>query len=185
MRFVGLLVVGAVLIYPSVAVAQAEQMPPAPKPGPEHALLKMDAGTWDAVIEVVPGPGAQPMTSKGVEVNTMGCSGLCLISDFKGEAMGMPFLGHGVTTWDPAKKKYVGAWTDSMSRGLAIGESTYDAATKKWSGSMEAPDQTGKVVKSRSIGEMPDPNTRIMTMFAAGPDGKEIQTLKITYTRRK
>jgi hypothetical protein len=44
---------------------------------------------------------------------------------------------------------------------------------------------TGAIVKSRSTGEMPDPNTRIMTMFGPGPDGKEVQSMKITYTRRK
>lgn len=166
-RMRSLAVVAALVVLgcPSLARAQADQAPPMPKPGPEHALLKMDEGTWDAVVEMVPG--------------------LCLISDFTGDVMGMPFLGHGITTWDPAKKKYVGAWTDSMSTGLAIGESTYDPATKKWSGTMEGPDQTGKVVKSRSTGEMPDPNTRIMTMYGTGPDGKEMQTLKITYTRRK
>lgn len=173
------------LMLPATASAQAEQMPPMPKPGPEHALLKMDEGTWDAVVEVMPGPGAEPMTSKGVEVNTMGCGGLCLISDFKGEAMGAPFMGHGITTWDPAKKKYVGSWTDSMSRGLALGESTYDPATKTWSGWMESPDATGKSVRSRATGRMPDPNTRIFTMYGTGPDGKEMQTMKITYTRRK
>ena len=173
------------LALPLQAAAQADQMPPMPKPGPEHALLKMDEGTWDAVIEFQPGPGAAPVKSKGVEVNTIGCGGLCLIVDFKGEAMGAPFMGHGVTTWDPAKKKYVGSWTDSMSVGLFIGESTHDPATKTWSGWMEGPDMTGKIVRSRSAGEMPDPNTRIFTMYGPGPDGKEAQIMKITYTRRK
>ena len=28
------------------------------------------------------------------------------------------------------KKKYIGSWTDSMSNGLSVGESTYDAAKK-------------------------------------------------------
>jgi len=170
---------------PAVARAQADKMPPMPKPGPEHAVLEMDEGTWDAVVEVTPGPGAAPMTSKGVEVNKMGCSGLCLISDFTGDMAGTPFMGHGVTTWDPAKKKYVGSWTDSMSTGLALAESTYDAAAKKWEGWMQGPDMTGKVVKSRATGEMPNPNTRIFTMYGTGPDGKEMQTMKITYTRRK
>src|SRR5687767_13529697 len=116
------------------AAVSAQQGPPMPKPGPEHALLKMDVGTWDAVIEMVPGPGAPATKSKGVETNRIGCGGLCLIGDFKADVMGMPFEGHGVTTWDPAKKKYVGSWTDSMSKGLAIGESTYDPQTKKWEG---------------------------------------------------
>jgi uncharacterized protein DUF1579 len=170
----------------AMAAAQAGgQMPPMPKPGPEHDVLKMDVGTWDAVVEVTPAPGAPAMTSKGVEVNTMGCGGLCLITDFTGDMMGTPFLGHGVSTWDPAKKKYVGSWTDSMSTGLAMGESTYDPATKKSIGWMEGPDMTGKVMKSRSVVEWPDASTRVFTMFAPGPDGKEMQGMKITYTKRK
>ena len=97
-KFVGptALVIG--LTVPAFAAAQ-DAPPPIPKPGPEHALFKMDAGTWDATVELTMAPGAPPATSKGVEVNTIGCGGLCLISDFKGEMMGMAFLGHGTTTW--------------------------------------------------------------------------------------
>lgn len=181
-RYAVCLVLGATAL--AVATPR-QQMPPTPKPGPEHAVLKMDEGTWDAVVEIAAAPGMPAMKSTGVEVNTMGCGGLCLITDFKGDMMGMPFLGHGVSAWDPAKKKYVGSWTDSMSAGLMLGESTYDAATKKWSGSMEGPDATGKVTKTRSIVEMKDASTRVFTTYAAGPDGKEMEAMKITYTRRK
>jgi hypothetical protein len=178
-----LVVVGAfVLAAPTVS---AQQGPPMPKPGPEHAVFKMDVGTWDAVVEIATAPGAPVQKSKGVETNRIGCGGLCLISDFKADIMGMTFEGHGVTTWDPAKKKYVGSWTDSMSSGLAIGESTYDANAKKWTGTMEGPDMTGKIVKSRSVGEMPNPTTRVFTMYSPGPDGKESESMKITYTKRK
>jgi hypothetical protein len=174
------------LIVPGIAAAQAGgQAPPMPKPGPEHELFKMDVGTWDATVEMMPGPGAKPETSKGVEVNTIGCGGLCLISDFKGQAMGSPFAGHGVSTWDPAKKKYVGSWTDSMSQGLMIGESSWDPASKTFTGSMEGPDMTGKIVKSKVVGEYPKPDSRVFTMYGPGPDGKEMQMMRITYTRRK
>jgi hypothetical protein len=174
------------LIVPGIAAAQAGgQAPPMPKPGPEHEVFKMDVGTWDATVEMMPGPGAKPETSKGVEVNTIGCGGLCLISDFKGEAMGSPFAGHGVSTWDPAKKKYVGSWTDSMSQGLMIGESTWDPASKTVTGWMEGPDMTGKTVKSKAVGEYPKPDSRVFTMYAPGPDGKEMQVMRITYTLRK
>jgi hypothetical protein len=169
------------------ALAYAGQMPQMPTPGPEHQVLKMDEGTWDAVIEGTPAPGAPPMTSKGTEVDRIGCGGLCLISDFKGEIMpGMTFEGHGVSTWDPAKKKYVGSWVDSISQGLAVSEATWDAAAKRMSGWMEGPDMTGKVVKMTSTGEYRDNgNTRVMTMFVPGPDGKDMQVMRITYTRRK
>jgi Protein of unknown function (DUF1579) len=182
-RFVGptALVIG--LTVPVAAGAQAGP-PPMPKPGPEHAIFKMDAGTWDATVEVTMAPGAKPESSKGVEVNTIGCGGLCLISDFKGEMAGMAFLGHGTTTWDVVKKKYSFSWTDSMSQGLSIGEATWDAKAKRLTGSMEGPDMTGKVVKSRSVVDYPSETSRVMTAYAAGPDGKEMQVLKITYTRR-
>ena len=105
-RFVARPALFAALIASSVAIAGGQQAPPMPTPGPEHQHLKMDAGTWDATVEITPGPGMPPLTSKGVEVNTIGCGGLCLITDFKGEMMpGVQFQGHGVMTWDPARKK--------------------------------------------------------------------------------
>jgi hypothetical protein len=180
-------VAASVLLFSTSAAAQtgSQQMPPAPKPGPEQAVLKMDEGTWDAVVEFVLGPGQPPQTSKGVEVNTMGCGGMCSIASFKGEAMGMPFEGHGVVAWDAKKKKYTGIWVDSMSTGPSFTEATYNAATKKLTGTMEGPDMTGNVMKTRNVVEWKDANTRVMTAFAPGPDGKEMQVMKITYTRRK
>jgi hypothetical protein len=169
-----------------VAQAQSGQQPPMPKPGPHHELFKMDAGTWNATVEMTPGPGAPPMTSKGIEVNTISCGGLCLITTFKGEAgPGVPFEGHGIGTWDAAKKKYVGSWTDSMSQGIAHGEGTFNEATKEFTGSMEGPDMTGKVVKMRSIVQYKPDGSRVMTSYGPGPDGKEVQMMRITYTRQK
>lgn len=175
-RLVAAFVGGLVL---STAAAAAQQPPPMPAPGPEHQVLKMDEGTWDAVVEFMPGPGMPAVTSKGVEVNTIGCGGLCLITDFKGDAMGSAFHGHGTATWDAQKKKYVGSWVDSMSRGLAHSQGTWDPATRKFTGTMEGPD-----MKTRTVVEYRD-GSRVMTAFAAGPDGKEMQVLKITYTKRK
>jgi hypothetical protein len=165
--------------------AGGQDMPPMPKPGPEHAVLKHDEGVWDATVEMFM-PGAPPMTSKGVETNTIGCGGLCLITDFKGEMMpGASFHGHGTTTYDVTKKKYVGSWTDSMSSGLAIAESTWDPANKTATGWMEGPDMTGKIMKTKAVTQYKDPNTRVFTMYMPGPDGKEVAGMRITYVRRK
>jgi hypothetical protein len=178
----------AALTAPALTFAgtSAQQGPPMPKPGPEHQVFKMDAGTWDATLEINPAPGAPQMTAKGVEVNTIGCGGLCMITDFNAEMMpGMQFHGHGVTTWDAVKKKYTGSWTDSMSQGLAATEATWDAAKKQVSGSMEGRDMTGRMVKTRSLGEYKEGGTRVFTAYMPGPDGKEMQIMRITYTRRK
>ena len=174
----------AVLTMAVVALF-ATQQPAPPKPGPEHKVLTADAGTWDAVIEFAAEPGKPPTKSKGVEVNTVGCGGMCIITNFKGDVGGMVFEGAGVTTYDPKKKKYVGNWVDSMAPGMAIGESTYDAAKKTFTGTMEGPDGTGGVMKVRSTTVMTPAGTRVFTLHGPGPDGKEGQMMKITYTRRK
>ena len=174
----------AVLVV--VAGSAHAQMPPLPQPGPEQEIFKSDAGTWDAVVEMSPGPGMPAMTSSGVETSTVGCGGLCLITDFKGELMpGVTFAGHGLTAYDSNKKKYVGSWSDSMSSGIQTSESTMDPSTKTLTGWMEGTDMNGAPMKSKMTSTYPDADHRVMTAFATGPDGKEFQTMKITYTRRK
>jgi hypothetical protein len=160
----------------------APSMPPLPKPGPEHEVLKSDAGVWDATVEML-GPGAPP-ASKGVETSTM-LGGLWLVTDFKSEMMSQPFQGHGVAGYDPAKKKYVGTWVDSMSTGLQISESTYDAGRKTMTGWIEGPDMSGKIARIKAVTEYKDPDTRVFTMYFPGPDGKEAPGMRITYKRRK
>lgn len=176
-----LAVCGAVALT-AVFVA-AQDMPPLPKPGEAHAIFEDVAGTWDAKVETFMGPG-EPAVSTGVEVNRVGCGGLCLISNFEGSFMGAKFEGHGTDTWDPAKKKYVGSWTDSMSTGLSVSESTYDPATKTLTGWMEGPDMTGSVVKVKSTSTFKDADTRVMEMRNVGPDGQEVLGMRITYTRK-
>ena len=168
-------------LAPAIGAAQAPQMP---TPGPEHALLKEDVGTWDATIEVLM-PGAPPGTSAGVEVNTLGCGGLCLSTEFKGTVMGAPFQGAGVTTWDPQKKVYVGSWSDSMTAGLALSEGTWDAAKKTMSATMLTPDGAGGTVKLRSVVEYTPDGKRVFSLFMPGPDGKDVPSMRITYARQK
>jgi len=165
-------------------VAAAQEMPPLPQPGPEHAIFKNVEGTWDAKVETFMGPG-EPAVSAGVETNRVGCKGLCLISDFKGAFMEQVFEGHGTETWDPKKGKYVGSWTDSMSTGLSVSESSYDPASKTMTGWMEGPDMTGNITKMKSVSTHKDPDTRVFEMFNVGPDGKEALGMRITYTRKK
>jgi Protein of unknown function (DUF1579) len=156
-----------------------------PKPGPEHEILKKDEGVWDATVEATMAPGAPPAVSKGVETVKATGGGLWYVSDFKSEMMGQPFEGHGVTGYDPVKKKYVGTWVDSMSSGLATSEASYDPATKSMTAWMEGPDSTGKVVKMKAVTEWKDADTRVFTLYQHGADGKDVQGLKITYKRRK
>jgi uncharacterized protein DUF1579 len=160
------------------------EAPAMPTPGPEHAVLKDGAGTWDATVESFAAPGQPPMLAKGIETATM-VGGFWLVSDFKSEVMGQPFLGRSTLGYDPAKKKYVSTWIDSMTPSLSVGESDYDAATKTFTGWTDGIDHRGRPTRFKTVTVFKDPATRISTMSMKGPDGKEMTVMRITYTREK
>jgi hypothetical protein len=148
------------------------------KPGPEHTLMKEWAGNWDAVIKM---GGAE---SKGSHAAGVSLNGLWLLESFKGEVGGGPFEGRGATSYDPAKKKYVNIWIDSMSTSPMITEGTYDAASKTMTmtGTMPMPDGNSMKVKTTTIDK--DADTRVFSLKAV-QDGQEMEMIQITYRRRK
>ncbi|MBP7149402.1 MAG: DUF1579 domain-containing protein [Acidobacteria bacterium] len=163
----------------------AEQMMPQVQPTPQHARLKQLLGTWDATVEFSPAPGEPPQVSKGTEVVRECCGGLWVVTDFTSDMGGMPFVGHGVGGYDPDKKKYVGTWVDSMTTSLSVSEGTYDEAKKAYTSWMEAKTPDGQTVRTKVVEESPDANTRIAHFLMPGADGKDVETMKITYKRVK
>jgi Protein of unknown function (DUF1579) len=156
---------------------------PSPKPEREQDLLKRDVGVWDATIESTMEPGGKPNVTKGTETNTL-LGGRWLISDFKAEMMGLPFQGHSVLGYDPAKKKYTGTWVDSMSTTISVLEGTYDPKTRTMTSWMESPGPNGTPMKMRSTSEWKDDETRVFTMHSPAGQGDEFAMMKITYKRR-
>jgi len=154
------------------------QQPPEIKPGPEHAKFKESEGTWDATIKSMGGE------SKGVAVYKVGLNGLWLLEHFKAEIGGMPFEGHGGTSYDPAKKKYVNVWIDSMSTRPMVSEGNIDPATKALVLHGEMPTPEGKSMKVTMTGAMKDADTKTFTLTGTGPDGKQVEMLHITFKRR-
>ena len=171
-----------IAVFSSLAVSAWAQGPPMPpQPGPEQEVLAMDVGEWDAVMKIVPGPGAPPMEMPGVEKNTL-LAGRWLIGEFNSEAMG--FEGHGITGYDPAKKAYVFCWVDSMSTSISQGESSYDPATRTLTGWMMGVDPaSGETVKMKSVSRYTDDDHRVFELYP-GMDASE-PSMTITYTRRK
>jgi hypothetical protein len=165
----------------AAAVPALAQMPPPPPSGPEHEMLRRDVGVWDATIEMFGPPGAPPMVSKGTETVTM-LGPFWQVGDFKAEMFGQPFEGKGITGYDPAKKKYVGTWVDTISTSISTVEGTYDAAKRTMTGTMEGVGPDGAMTKTKQTTEWTDADTRVFTMYA--PDGAT-PMMKISYKRRK
>jgi hypothetical protein len=94
----------------------------------------------------------------------------------------MKFSGRGLDTYDPAKKKFVAVWVDSMSTSPMVMEGTYDKEKKTLTLSGEGPGMDGKPTKYKSVSVMPDDDTINFSMYVA--DGPQ-PAFTITYKRKK
>jgi hypothetical protein len=162
----------------ALLVPAAPAQPPPPKPGPEHAVFKEREGTWDAAIKAGEG------ISKGTMVYKLDLGGLWLVSNFKADLGGQPFQGKGLDGYDPARKKYVSIWVDSMSTAPLIFEGSYDKAKSALVMTGEGPGPDGKPTRYRSVTEVKDRDTMVFTL-SAGKEGEEAVMMTITYTRKK
>jgi hypothetical protein len=153
------------------------------QPGPQHKQLAAQAGTWDAVIEMV-GEDGKPVATKGVSHLRVGPGGFWLLDDFEGVVMGAPFQGHGTTGYDPQKGKYVGTWIDSWSPSMMLIEGSYDKTGKVLTMVGIAPGPDGKPVEHTMVTTDKDDGSRVFEMYVPGPDGKPFKAMTITYTRQ-
>lgn len=170
---------------PGAASAQVapDEPPPVPEVLRQHALLARHAGTWDAAIEAYPRPDGPPVVSAGVETNRL-VGGLWLVTEFRGEILGRPVEGHGLLGYDPARRRYVNAWVDTLSFGISTGQFTFDPATATLAGVVEGPDMTGAPVRARHELRYAGEDRRVLTVHATDEAGRASLALRITYTRR-
>jgi hypothetical protein len=169
MRKIVVVVVVAVLAVP----AASQEMP---KPGPEHEGLKELVGTWDTTMKF------DGKESRGTMIWKMELGGFWLTGSLESELFGAKFTGKSLDTYDPAKKKYVSIWVDSMSTAPVIMEGTLDKEKKTLTMAGEGPGMGGKTMKYRSVTKMTDKDTQEMTMWIG--DGKE-PMFTIVYKRKK
>jgi hypothetical protein len=158
----------------STALAQG-----APAPGPEHAALKRMEGEWAATVTGEMGE------SKGTQTAKLECGGLWLATEYRGEFFGQPFQGRGLDGYDPAKKKYVSVWVDSMSTQPMMLEGTMDADKKVLTMRGEGLGPEGTPVKYKNVTEFTDNDHHKFTMSIVGTDGKETPMMTINYVRKK
>ncbi|QDT01297.1 DUF1579 domain-containing protein [Adhaeretor mobilis] len=174
---------GLVLLSCSVGSTAVAQMA---TPSAEHKNLAAEVGVWDANLQMWMAPDAPPMPSKGVETNKM-MGDFWIISEFKSDMGGMTFTGHGQHGYDPAKKKYVGTWIDSMSPYLSTQEGEFDAKSNTLTLLATGRNMmTGEIEKSKMVSKYIDENTKVFEIYmpVEGEEGKWWKSLQIDYKRR-
>jgi hypothetical protein len=171
---------------PQDASAIMEKMKAFATPGEGHKVLESRVGNWTIEVKVFEPGETEPTVSTGTSSVKWIFDGRYLHEEVSGSFMEMPFQGVGTTGYDNLKKKYVGSWIDNMGTGIGRSEGTYDAATKTFTFSFEAPDvMAGKYVKGRSIEKMVDADHYSAEMYQPGPDGKEYKSMELHYMRKK
>lgn len=163
-------VVSLILTSASLS-AQAPQ-----SPGKEHEELKAMEGIWDAAMKM----------PDGTEVNAesefkMTCEGMWLASDFRGDFGGLKFHGKGLDGYDSAKKQYVSIWVDSMSGSPMVMKGKKEG--KVTTMIVEGPGPAGDA-KYKTI-SIDDSNDKMSFQMFTIADGKDVEVMSVTYTRRK
>jgi hypothetical protein len=150
-----------------------------PAPGPGHEALKLFVGKWDAKTKSAAGE------SVGTISYRLECGGLWLVSEFEGEFGGTKFQGRGLDGYDPARKKYVSVWADSMSYRPVLFEGEMDEATKTLTMHGEGPGPDGQTMKLKGVTKLRDADHMDFTMYIVGPDGGTTEMMSIEYVRKK
>lgn len=167
-----------VLTLGGVAVAQDPFAMMAP--GEEHKQFKPFVGDWKAEIKSWMAPGADPMVVEGVSTYEIVLDGRYLKQTIEANMMGQPFTGMGLTGYDRYGKVYQMVWMDSMGTAMSVSESS---SLEEMVADIRNP-MTGDPVKTRMVTKIVNDDKHVFSMYAAGPDGKEMKTAEITYTRK-
>jgi hypothetical protein len=143
----------------------------------ERAFLAESVGEWNVSIGT---PGSE-MT--GTCTYKTAHNGMWLESKLDMKMPDGPFTGQGFDSYDPAKKKFVGIWVDSMSAAPLILEGTRSTDGKKvtMTGKGTAPD--GAQVDCKTETEFVSKEKHVFKMWMGSTTGEPMMVA--TYTRKK
>jgi hypothetical protein len=142
-------------------------------------------GTWEAEVSSWSGPG-EPLKSNATDVVTMVMNGLYQVGNFSSTMMGMPFQGQSTLGYDNGRKLFVLTWIDNFGSGIIFMTGQYDEQSKTLSLKGKQTDPvSGKEANIRQENVYHNDDSYSMTMYADGPDGKEMKLMAATFKRKK
>jgi len=161
-----------------------EKMQQAATPGAAHRKLDSLAGKFTVKAKNYMDPSGQVHESTGTAQRTWLMGNRFLEERFQGEHRGEPFTGTGVMGYDNVTRQYIGTWYDSMSTGITTLKGTMSGDTIKYKGLMSDP-IAGKEVPYTMSFKIVNKDTQTMEFWGAGPNGKQMKWMEMTYTRAK
>lgn len=169
----GLLTLATMTLAPTAWAQEAT-------PSPQHKKLAELEGTWNLTIKSEGGD------SKGKSVYKLECGGLWLTSDFQSDFGGAKFQGKGMDGYDPAKKKYVSVWVDSLSPAPMFFEGDFDAKGERLDMTCKStmPGSTQPAVW-RSVTTIVNKDKHTFEMYLKPEGGEEMKMMTVEYLRAK
>jgi hypothetical protein len=156
------------------------------EPQAEHQWLTQMVGEWAGEFTCNMGPDQPPMKSTSVEmVRSLG--GLWTVAEADGTMPDGGTMKSLMTLgYDPTQQRFVGTFVASMMTHMWVYNGTLDAAKKVLTLDTIGPNFSGDgMVKYQDILEIIDADHRTLKSQLIGPDGKWMQFMSGTYTRKR
>lgn len=165
--------------------AMMEAWEQAGTPGEQHAMLERMAGSWDLEVRMWMDPSAEPTTSSATAERRMVMDGRFLEEETSGSFMDAPFEGYALTGYNNVTGEFEATWIDNHSTIIFIsrGELDPDGDGLVFRGTYSDP-VTGSEKESRMVLRREGDDREVHEMFEPGPNGEEMKTMEIVYTRK-
>lgn len=161
-------------------VAQAM---PNPKTA-QHERFAGLAGNWKTTMTTAAMPGVpgmeKPSETVGMEQAELICDGLWLKVSGEGECAGEPSTGLWLLGYDPYAEAYQCLAASSTEESVFVFTADYDEETKTWGFQGDTP-----MGPMRSEFTVESPDRTVEVGFCQGPDGKEMEFMRIVRERVK
>lgn len=151
---------------------------------PEHAWLRRFTGHWEATVEGYMESGTPGFVTHGEEHSRM-LGDLWVLA--QGRNLSFPYAYQLTLGFDPARGRYVGTWTDTMTPHLWTYEGTLDAERRILTLETEGPNpaEPGSRARFREVTEFTGEDERVFTSSRQGPDGRWILCMRVELRRRR
>lgn len=163
--------------------AMMEAFAKAGTPGKEHEWLSGKAGKWNFAGKFWMDPAAPPTESTGTVERTAMLGGRVLAERVVSEFMGEPFEGHGMTGFDNVTGRFWSTWNDNHSTAVMISYGECDGAGNCTYEGEYADAVSGAMRKTRFVSHHEGSDREHHEAFETGPDGSEMKTMELVYTR--
>lgn len=155
------------------------------KPSDAHKALEAFVGDWEVEAKCWMAPDAAPQVSKGTAKSTWIMSGRYIQEEFKGEMMGKPFNGMGITGYDNMQQKYKSIWLDDMSTAIMASEGTAEDGGKvlTFTSKMDCPMTGEKGLPVKQVIRVISNDKHTFEMYDLRKTDNN-KTMELTYTRK-